>query len=154
MNGKAEYCIFFFLTMTALSATAATTYTVTLSHNNGVCTQDVNGTNSNWVPVNQGNQDKVIFKADPHFSKVVVVFPAGSAVFPGTPFFDDDTGNWQRKIDSSAEPKSRGTTLTPHEEVGRFRFQYASVTLTPNTGPGTSVSCSFPAGGMGIQVTK
>jgi hypothetical protein len=135
-----------------VTASAYTAYTVTIGQTSGVCWQKIGATLTPWVQISENNGDTVTWAPDAGagYTSVTVAFPVGTAVFPGTPFWDDPSGNWVRSYTNGTSPAS---TLTPQEQIGKFshRFPYATVTFMSGATPST---CTLPVQGMGVQVTK
>jgi hypothetical protein len=121
------------------------------------CTQTVNGNSINWVPFSETNNDTVSWQPGAGYTSVNITFPNGNAEAPGTPFFDESTGNWLRILNGTNASASTplAATLTVNEQAAAryYRFHYAAVTL-PATATLPAVNCTFPLGGMGVQVTK
>ena len=129
----------------------AVAYTVTISGSGTVCSMSASPTPANPVPnylnLSQTNGDYVSNWMGPSSTPLSVAFPIGTAAFPGTPFWDDSLGNWIRSF-STGTPSPATTLTTVEKGAEPIRFPISLVTFNDGS------HCSFPPGGMGIQVTK
>ena len=132
------------------TADVATNFQVTVGRDSSQnCTQTVGGSTNLYPKIDETKADTITWVAASPFNAVTINFPVGTAAFPGTPFFDDVAGQWVRQyVNTNANPTATpGATLPP--QAGRlFRYPYALVTFNDGT------HCSFPVGGMGVQVTR
>ena len=129
--------------------TASANVQVKIGSNGGTCTQKANGTSTSWTVISESANDTIMLAPDSPYSSVTVTFVTGTAAFPGTPFWDDASGQWSRTFNSGTTSPPATLTIQEQSSFRFVRFPYASVTFNDGT------HCSFPPnGGMGVQVTR